>query len=142
MANAIGVAGQQATMTPATFVSETVAADIAAGLPVELSDNNACKPGTGSVGTFIGIHCPAVVGHKALADDNESARLIQQGDVWVTVAAAVSAGDAVGYTSTGTFAKAATSTYPNAITGAYFVHDADKDGVALVRLNGVATTSL
>lgn len=142
MSNAIGVAGQQATMTPATMVSETVAADIAAGLPVEQSGNHACKPATGSVGTFIGIHCPAIVGHTALAADHESARIIQQGDVWVTVAAAVSAGDAVGYSSTGTFAKAATATFPNAITGAYFVHDATSGGVALVRLNGIATTTL
>lgn len=91
------VAGLQATMIPATIISRTVetAAGIGFGVAVEQGTaDKGCAIFDG--GTVLGITVldRGATGENEYAE-NESARVMTKGDVWVVCATGCSAGDAV-----------------------------------------------
>lgn len=110
------VAGQRATMIPATMISRTVesAAGIAFGVAAARgTSDNGCKVWeTGS--TFLGI----TIRERSINPDTqadkfaqyETARIMTKGDVWVVAGAAVADGDPV-------YLVAATGAFTNVSSG-------------------------
>jgi|SRR5699024_7243152 len=128
--------GMQGNMVPATFISRTVAEGetVGAGAPVQLGgERRQVKAATSGEG-FEGIHCPTSIVQDG--EEFQSIRIITQGVVYVEVAGSVSAGDEVGFDSSGEFGVADDSDYTNRIVGAKFDDAAEAGELAPVRLMG------
>lgn len=134
-----GFTGAQADMTPATFISATATATIAAGDPVQLDGEGKCKPATTAT-AFLGIACGTSTKREWAA--GESVRIMQQGAIYLTTAATATAGSAIGYTAAGAWADAVTSTYKFSINGSKVVEGVTGAGLAKVRLFGTEITTL
>jgi len=135
------VLGAQATMLPGTIISRNVetAAGIGFGRAVAqgAADKGIVLMGTGAL-KFVGITLldRSAAGSASSPDafpQRASARVLTEGDVWVTAAVAVAAGDPVYVTGAGTFTNVATDN--TAITGARWDTSTTAAGqLAVVRL--------
>lgn len=126
--------GMQGNMVPATFISRTAEADVTGAVPlVRGTLTRSAKKATSGVG-FLGIHCPTSLVRDG--DKDSSIRIMTQGVVWVKVAAAVVEGASVGYSSTGAWATAAQTTYPNQIVDATYEAAGDTGELVPVRMMG------
>lgn len=90
------VAGVQATMVPATIVSRNVE-DAAIGFGVPVSQGANDKGAVAFAGDFVGITLldRSAAGEGDTFRVGDSARVMTEGDIWVTASVAVDAGDAV-----------------------------------------------
>lgn len=134
-----GFAGQQAEMVPATFVSLTATGTIKSGQPVALDGEGKCKKATDGTG-FQGI--ASGVSTKREWQAGEEVRIMTMGGIYLEAAAATTAGSPIGFSSTGTWADAATTTYPTQINGSQVDAGTAGAGICRARLFGVETTSL
>lgn len=137
----MGFVGQQSTQIPATFISRTVeGSNIKSGDPVMMgSDGRYAKKADGS-GTFLGIACgSAMITEWA---EGDTIRIMTEGAIILKAKAAIAAGETVGFGSSGGFAKAATSNYPNSIDGSQADTGAAADEMFRARIQGTAVTSL
>lgn len=105
------ILGAQATMLPATIISRDVETSPGIGFGRAVAQGTADKgivlAGTGAL-KLVGITLldRSAVGSAGVPDSfaqRTSARVITKGDVWVTAAVAVKAGDLVYVTGAGTF---------------------------------------
>ena len=127
--------GQVADMVPATFISRTVedSAGIALGVPVYQGSNDGGCSATGTLLLGISVRERSLNPETPnIFAENESARIIAQGAVWVTVSSAVSAGEPVTLTAGNEFSASGAT----AMSGAVFDTSADADGLARIRLTG------
>ena len=134
-----GFAGQQAEMVPATFVSYVATGTIVSGQPVALDGEGKCDVASDATG-FLGIACGTSDKREWVA--GETVRIMTQGSIWLSTAATASAGDTIGFSSSGAWAKAAAATYPTAINGSTVDAGVTGAGLARVRLFGVETTTI
>ncbi|KWV17142.1 structural cement protein Gp24 [Xanthomonas translucens] len=133
------VVGMQATMIPATIISRNVedAAGITFGKAVYQGATDKGITATSNA-KFVGItlldrSATGVTGNADAFPQRASARVITDGDVWVTASVAVAAGDLVYLTSAGVFTNVATNN--TAITGARWDTSTSAAGqLAVVRL--------
>lgn len=113
---AVSAAGAQATMIPATIISRNVeGAPI--GFGVAVSQGAADKGIVAGGAEFVGITLldRSAAGANDTFRVGDSARVMTKGDVWVTAAGAVSAGDGVAVNGAGGFiAAGADDAIPNA----------------------------
>lgn len=129
-----GFIGGQSNMVPATYVSRTATADMAVGIPVSVGvTENLCVPATDGT-KFLGITASDAV-HGAYKA-GETVRILTEGVIYVTAAATVSQGAAVGFSAAGAFATASSTTYKYQIQGACFDASAQSGELVPIRLNG------
>lgn len=135
-----GLAGQVSSMYPASFISRNVeaAAGIGFGVAVAQGDDDygVVAFADNSARGFVGI----TVRERSLNAEtpnlfaeNDSARILTKGPIWVEVPGAVSAGQPV-YVNNTTGAFTATSGGGTAIPGGRFDTSAPDGGIALVRI--------
>jgi hypothetical protein len=107
----VAVAGAQATMIPATVISRTVEGNAAIGFGKPVAQGTAdkgCHLFTSGDTAVLGITlldrsaAGQTVSAGQVTAHTPDARIITKGDVWVEAAAAVSAGDSVYATTSGT----------------------------------------
>lgn len=127
------VVGTQATMVPATIVSRNVEEPdgLAFGVPVSQGANE--NGVIAFAGDIVGI---TLLDRSAMGDvfpRYSSARVMTEGDIWVTASVAVAAGDDVYVTPAGAFTNIATSN--TAIAGARWDTSTTAAGLAVVRLS-------
>lgn len=134
-----GFAGQQADMTPATFVSAIATGTIKSGDPVALDGEGKCKKATNGTG-FLGIACGTST--KREWEQYDSVRIMTQGSIYLDAATATTAGASVGFSSTSTWSDATASTYPTQIDGSKIDEASSGAGLIKVRLFGVQTTTV
>ena len=143
---AAGIAGAQASMVPSTVISGTV--EVAAGIGF----GKVVVKGTADKGitdvlttldafTFRGITlvdrgvANPVAANADVYPQYASARMITKGDVWVAVAAAVTAGtDVTVNTTTGVLSSTAVGAGQVLIPNAYWATSTAGAGLAVVRL--------
>lgn len=134
-----GQVGDQTDYNIDTLVSE-VAGGIGFGLVVgQGAADRGCVLG-GALTVFRGISVRDVTlpdGQDDTYDEGDNVAVLSEGDIWVTVAAAVDAGDRVHYNAT---TGAISNTGGNGpIVGARFLTSAALNGLALVRLTAAQT---
>lgn len=129
--------GMAANMVPATFISRSVedAAGIGFGVPVtQGTEDYQCAAFSGS-GSVLGV----TVRDRSLdANDpdsfaeNDTARVLTQGAIWVTAAVAVNAGDDVYVTDAGAFTNESLGN--TQIADARFDTSTSGEALAVVRI--------
>lgn len=132
---AAGVAGQVADMRAAVMASRECDAAMGFGIPAfqgAAAHSVKLKVDADTTTTFVGV---TVRDRSVTTGDayaiNETARILQQGPIWVAAAVAVAAGDPVAVTSTGTWSNVA-GTNGLVITGARW--DTTTSGAALAKI--------
>ena len=136
-----GIAGAIVNTENKNIISRTVedAAGIAFGKPVAQGVNDkGCRATKAGDSQFVGI----TVLDRTAGDlvngkfvQYESARVLDRGVIWVTVAEAVKAGDPVAITvATGAFAKTVATTVTVAMPNAVYDTSAASGGIAQLRL--------
>lgn len=137
----VGFEGGASNMVPASYVSRIVdGAAVGFGVPVKQgATDKSCAEGIGA-DDFIGITVHEF--GKAQFEEDDEARVMTQGVIWVKVTVAVEAGDTVSYKTTSTKGWAK-STGDNHIIldNARYETSADSGGLAQVRLWGTNTTA-
>lgn len=128
--------GMLADMAPKTLISRTVEASggLAFGVPVELTANESCKLFDGGTVHGVSVRERSTAAGTDKFSQYESARILTEGAVWVTVAQDVVAGDPVYVRpSNGDWQKDNTNSAV-AYAGAVFETAASATGIARIRI--------
>lgn len=124
--------------------SRTVETEAGIGFGLAVSQGTADKgallgaaAATGFVGVTIRDKGVVNASNADKYNEGDTAAVMTRGDIWVTVAAAVEAGDDVTFSSTtGALSSVAADGTNFAITGARWMTSAAQNGLAILRLGG------
>lgn len=122
----------------ASFLADTIVCEGAINFGVAVGRGTEAKQGVQGATAFRGVSIRDVTSMEGdVLADQTNAAVMYQGDVWVTVGGAVTAGGAVTYAqTTGVLSSAAAGAAQFAVERAEWMTSAASGGLALLRLKG------